>query len=82
MVFQEHEVMMEDDANETSEELGYAFGGTLMGLSRLRIPLSEPLSESAILPPLVSVDLEYQDGWCALKSPNIRGVLYRQKMFY
>ena len=26
----------------------------------------------AILFPLVLVDLEYQDGWCALKSPRIR----------
>ena len=28
---------------------------------------------SAIFLPLVSVDLEYHDGWCALKSPRIRG---------
>ena len=28
--------------------------------------------ESAIFLPLVSVDLEYQDGWCAFKSPRIR----------
>ena len=37
-VFQEHEVMMEVDANETSGELGSAFGGSLMGLSQLSIP--------------------------------------------
>ena len=30
------------------------------------------LIESAIFLPLVSVDPEYQDGWCALKSPRIR----------
>ena len=36
-----------------------------MGVSQLRIPLSEPLIESAILLCLVSVDLEYQDGWCS-----------------
>ena len=38
-VCQEHEVMMREvDANETSGELGSAFGGTLVGLSQLRIP--------------------------------------------
>ena len=37
-VCQEHEVMREVDANETSGEHGYAFGGTLMELSQLRIP--------------------------------------------
>ena len=59
-VCQEHEVMTEVDANETSGELGSAFGGTLVGLSQLSIP-------KFILFPLVSVDLEYHDGWCALK---------------
>ena len=34
-VCQEHEVM--SDANETSGELGSAFGGILVGLSQLRI---------------------------------------------
>ena len=71
-VCQEHEVMREADANETSAEHGFAFGGTLMCVSQLRIPLSDSLIESDILLPLVSVDLEYQDGWCALKSPKIR----------
>ena len=37
-VCQEHEVMMEVDANETSGELGSAFDGTLVGLSQLSIP--------------------------------------------
>ena len=37
-VCQEHEVMREDDANETSGELDSAFYGTLVGLSQLRIP--------------------------------------------
>ena len=32
-VFQEHEVMRDADANETSGELGSAFAGTLVGLS-------------------------------------------------
>ena len=75
----EHEVMREVDANETSGELVSAFGGTLVWLSQLSIPLSDQLSESFILFPLVSVDLEYHDGWCALKSPRIRvsGVVRR-----
>ena len=78
-VCQEHEVMRDADANETSGELGSAFGGTLVGLSQLRIPLSDPLIESAIFLPLVSVDLDYHDGWCTLKSPRIRvsGVVRR-----
>ena len=36
-VCQEHEVIREVDANETSGELGSAYGGTLMGLSQLSI---------------------------------------------
>ena len=31
-------MMRAADANETSGELGSAFGGTLVGLSQLRIP--------------------------------------------
>ena len=60
-------MMRETDTNETSGELGSAFGGTLVWMSQLRIPLSDPLIGSAILLPLVSVDFEYQDGWCVLK---------------
>ena len=71
-VCQEHEVMRHADANETSGELGSALGGTLLGVSHLRLPWSGPLIESAIFLPVVSVDPEYQDGWCALKSPRIR----------
>ena len=37
-VCQEYEVMMEANANETSGELGYAFGGSLVGLSQFKIP--------------------------------------------
>ena len=37
-VCQEHEVMREVNANETSGELGSAFGGNLVGLSELSIP--------------------------------------------
>ena len=40
--------MREANANETSGELGLAFGGYFL--------------------PLVSVDLEYHDVWCAFKS--------------
>ena len=57
--------------NETSGELGSAFGETLVGLAQLRIPYSNPLIESSIVLPLVSVDLEYHEGWCALKSLRI-----------
>ena len=64
--------MREVDANETSGELGSAFGGTLVGLSQLSIPKLDPLIESSILFPLVSVELEYHAEWCALKSPSIR----------
>ena len=53
--------MREADSNETSGELGSAFGGTLVGLSQLSIPWLDPLIESSILFPLVSVDLEYHD---------------------
>ena len=71
-VCQEHEVMRHADANETSGELVSALGGTLVGVSQLRIPWWDPVIKSPILLPLVSVDPEYQDGWCALKSPRIR----------
>ena len=78
-VCQEHEVMRDADANETSGELSSAVGGTLVELSQLSIPTLDPLIESSILFPFVSVDLEYHDGWCALKSPRIRvsGVVRR-----
>ena len=56
-VCQEHEVMRDADANETCE-LGSALGETLVGMSQLRIPWSDPLIESAIFLPLVSVDHE------------------------
>ena len=68
-ICQEHEVMRDADANETSGELGSTLGGTLVGVSNLRIPWSDPLIESVIFLPLVSVDPEYQDGWCVL-APN------------
>ena len=47
-VCQDHEVMREVDANETSGELGSVFGGTLVGLSQLSIPKLDPLIESSI----------------------------------
>ena len=71
-VCQEHEVIRDDDANETSGELGSALGETLVVVSQLRMPWSNPLIKSAIFLPLVSVDPEYQDGWCVLKSRRIR----------
>ena len=66
--------MREVDANETSGELGSAFGGTLL-VSQLSIPLIELYIHF----PLVSVNLDYHDGWCVLKSPRIRvsGVVRR-----
>ena len=68
MVCPEHdpEVMREVDANETSVELDSVF-------------IDIQLIESSILLPSVSVDLEYHDGWCTLKSPRIRvsGVVRR-----
>ena len=78
-VCHEYELMREVGANETSGELGSAFGGTLVGLSQLSIPKLDPLIESSIPFPLVSVDLDYHDGWCTLKSPRIRvsGVVRR-----
>ena len=36
------------DAHETSGELGSVLGGTLVGVSQLRLPWSDPLIESAI----------------------------------
>ena len=57
-----HEVMREAGAIETSGELGSALDRTLMVVSQLRRPWSDPLIESAILLPLVLVDPEYQDG--------------------
>ena len=37
--------MREAEANETSSELGSALDGTLVGVSQLRIPWSDPLIE-------------------------------------
>ena len=44
-VCHEHKVMREVDANETSGELGSAFGGTLVEISQLSIPKLDPLIE-------------------------------------
>ena len=68
--FQEHEVMKDADVKETSGELGSALGGTLVGAVKNTMVIS--IVESAIFVPLVSVDTEYQDRWCALNSPSIR----------
>ena len=40
--------MRDAGANETSGTLGSALGRTLVGVSQLRIPWSDPLIESAI----------------------------------
>ena len=37
-VCQEHEMIREVNANETSGEFGSAFGGTLVGVFQLRVP--------------------------------------------
>ena len=65
------EVIREADANETSGEDGLVLLGSLVGESQLRIPNFEPEMLSNMLP-LVSVELEYDTEWCALKSPSIR----------
>ena len=46
--------------------------GSLVGESQLRIPKYEPDIMLSNMLPLVSVELEYHDEWCALKSPSIR----------
>ena len=66
------ELIREADANETSEEDGLALLGSLVGESQLRTPKFEPEIMLSIMFPLVSVELEYQDEWCALKFPSIR----------
>ena len=78
-VFQLVEVIREEDANETTGELGVALLGSLVGVSQLRMPKSELQIESAKFFPLVSVDVACQKEWCALKSPSTRvsGVVIR-----
>ena len=53
----------EDDANETSGELGSAFPGSLVGVSIIRTAKLEMLTESASWLPLVSVVPECQSKW-------------------
>ena len=66
------EVIREADANDTSGEDALALLGSLVGESELRIPKFEPeIMLSNMLPP-VSVEHEFHDEWCALKSPSIR----------
>ena len=79
IVFQLVEVIREEDANETSGELGVALLGNLVGVSQFRMPKSELQIESAKFFPLVSVDVACQEEWCALKSPSMRvsGVVIR-----
>ena len=71
-VFQLVEVIREADANETSGEDGLVLPGSLVGESQLRIPELEPYTTFPNRVPLVSVALEYNAEWCALKSSSIR----------
>ena len=57
------EVMREDDANDTSGELGTALPGSLVGESVYRTAKLEMLTESARWLPLVSVVPECQSKW-------------------
>ena len=57
------EAIREDDANETSEELGLTLPGNLLGESQFRIPKFEPDTMLSNIVPLVSVELEYHDEW-------------------
>ena len=79
IVFQLVEVIKEEEANETSGELGVALLGSLVGVSQFRMPKSVLQIESAKFFPLVSVDVACQEEWCALKSPSTRvsGVVIR-----
>ena len=72
IVFQFVEVIREDDANDTSGELGVVLLGCLVGVSQFRIPKSGLQIESAKFFPLLSVDVACQEEWCALKSPSTR----------
>ena len=51
------EVTREADANETSEELGLALPGNLVGQSQFRIRKLEPDTMLSNIVPLVSVEL-------------------------
>ena len=54
-------MIIEDDANETSGELGLALPGDLVGESQFRIPKLEPDTMLSNIVPLVSVELEYHN---------------------
>ena len=66
------ELTREADANDTSGEDGLALLGSLVDESELRIPNFEPEIMLSNMFPLVSVDLEYHDEWCALMSLSIK----------
>ena len=66
------EVIREADANETSGEDGLALLNSIVYESQLRTPKFEPEIMLSNMLPLVSVELEYHNKWCALKSPSIR----------
>ena len=71
-VFQLVEVIRVADTNETSGEDGLALPGSLVGESQLRTPKFEPEIMLSNMLPLVSVELEYHNEWCTLKSLSIR----------
>ena len=56
-------VMREDNANDTSGELGLAFPGCLVGASSFRPAKLEMLLEFASWLPLISVVPEFQSEW-------------------
>ena len=72
IVFQLVEVIREEDANKTSDELGAALLDSLVGVSQFRMPKSVLQIASAKFFLLVSVDVTCKDEWCALKSPSTR----------
>ena len=57
------EVIREDDANETSGELGLALPDNLVGESQLRKPKLEPYTMLSNIVPLEYVELDYHDEW-------------------
>ena len=60
------------DHNETSGEAGLALLCSFVGEFQLRTPKFEPDIMLSHMLPFVSVELEYYDELCALKSPSIR----------
>ena len=66
------EMIREADANETFWEVGLVLLGSLVGESQLRITKFEPEITLSNMGLLLSIELEYQTEWSALKSPSIK----------